>query len=112
METSSNETIKQAVMAGMGLAFISQHTLGVELATHQLTTLRVQTLPVMRQWNLVHRREKRLSPAAAAFKAFMLETGPPFLEQWSEPDGVRCRYTRSTNVQDPGDLRQAGHRTP
>lgn len=84
METSSNETIKQAVMAGMGLAFISLHTLGVELATHQLATLRLQTLPVMRQWNLVHRREKRLSPAAAAFKAFMLATGPAFLEQWSE----------------------------
>jgi LysR family transcriptional regulator, low CO2-responsive transcriptional regulator len=83
METSSNETIKQAVMAGMGLAFISQHTLGVELTTNRLTILRVQTLPVMRQWNLVHRREKRLSPAAIAFKTFMLETGPPFLERWS-----------------------------
>lgn len=83
METSSNETIKQAVMAGMGLAFISKHTIGVELAANQLTILKIQTLPVMRQWNLVHRREKRLSPAATAFKAFMLETGPPFLAQWS-----------------------------
>jgi len=84
MEMSSNETIKQAVMAGMGIAFISQHTIGLELATGQLKMLRVQGLPVMRQWNVVHRREKRLSPAAEAFKGFVLEQGGAFLERWPQ----------------------------
>jgi LysR family transcriptional regulator, low CO2-responsive transcriptional regulator len=82
MEMESNETIKQAVMAGMGIAFISQHTIGLEVATGQLQVLRVEGLPVMRQWNVVHRQEKRLSPAAQAFKAFVLEQGAEFLKRW------------------------------
>jgi DNA-binding transcriptional LysR family regulator len=82
MEMESNETIKQAVMAGMGVAFISQHTIGLEVAAGQLNVLRVDGLPVMRQWNVVHRQEKRLSPAARAFKDFVLEQGAQFLERW------------------------------
>lgn len=81
-EISSNETIKQAVMAGMGLAFISQHAIGLELASGQLAIVPVEGLPVMRDWNLVHRREKVLSPAAAAFRAFVLEEGSRFLARW------------------------------
>lgn len=81
-EMASNETIKQAVMAGMGLAFISQHAIGLELAAGQLAVVPVEGLPVMRDWNLVHRREKVLSPAAAAFKAFVLEEGSRFLARW------------------------------
>jgi DNA-binding transcriptional LysR family regulator len=84
MEMSSNETIKQAVMAGMGLSFISQHTIGLELMTGQLIVLKVEGLPVMRQWYVVHRQEKRLSPAAEAFKAFVLKEGADFLRQWPQ----------------------------
>ena len=47
MEVTSNETIKQAVMAGMGLSFISMHTVMLELATGKLVTLNVSGLPVM-----------------------------------------------------------------
>src|SRR5581483_732294 len=62
MEMDSNETIKQAVMAGMGVSFISQHTIGLELATGQLVMLKVEGLPVLRQWHVVHLKDKRLSP--------------------------------------------------
>ena len=85
-EISSNETIKQAVMAGMGLGFISQHAIGLELAAGQLALLHVEGLPVMRDWNVVHRREKRLSPAALAFKGFVLKEGSAFLKQWPPGD--------------------------
>jgi DNA-binding transcriptional LysR family regulator len=81
-EISSNETIKQAVMAGMGLAFISQHAIGLELAVGQLVLLPVEGLPVMREWNIVHRTEKRLSPAALVFKQFVLKEGRAFLSHW------------------------------
>ncbi len=81
-EIASNETIKQAVMAGMGLGFISQHAIGLELAAGQLALLRVDGLPVVRNWNLVHRTGKRLSPAAAAFKRFVLKQGRAFLAAW------------------------------
>ena len=82
LEIGSNETIKQAVMAGMGLGFISLHAVGLELAAGQLAVLRVEGLPVMRSWNVVQRREKRLSPAAEAFRAFVLAEGASFLERW------------------------------
>jgi LysR family transcriptional regulator, low CO2-responsive transcriptional regulator len=75
MEMSSNETIKQAVMAGMGIAFLSTHTIGLELRAGRLVLLAVSGLPVMREWYVIHRRGKRLSPAAQAFKSFLLEQG-------------------------------------
>jgi DNA-binding transcriptional LysR family regulator len=84
-EIASNETIKQAVMAGMGLAFISRHAIGLELSTRQLTELQVEGLPVVRSWNVVHRAEKRLSPGALAFKRFMLKEGRAFLAAWPAP---------------------------
>jgi DNA-binding transcriptional LysR family regulator len=81
-EISSNETIKQAVMAGMGLAFLSQHAVGLELSAGRLVLLPVEGLPVMRDWNIVHRTEKRLSPAALSFKTFVLDEGRAFLARW------------------------------
>jgi DNA-binding transcriptional LysR family regulator len=82
LEMPSNETIKQAVMAGLGLAFISLHTIALELSVRALALVRAPGLPVVRHWNVVHRREKRLAPAAQAFKAFVLEHGRSFLEKW------------------------------
>ncbi|WP_101047986.1 LysR family transcriptional regulator [Macromonas nakdongensis] len=73
MEMSSNETIKQAVMAGMGISFLSLHTMGLELEHRLIATLDVEGSPVMRAWNLVHTLSKLLSPAAEAFRYFMLE---------------------------------------
>jgi len=74
-EMSTNETIKQAVMAGMGISFLSRHTVGLELATRYLVQLDVIGAPVIRQWFVVHRREKRLLPIAAAFRQFLLDEG-------------------------------------
>jgi len=81
LEMSSNETIKQAVMAGLGIAFLSTHTIGLELRTGRLVTLPVSGLPVMREWYVIHRRGKRLSPAASAFKSFLLAQGAALIER-------------------------------
>jgi DNA-binding transcriptional LysR family regulator len=81
MEMSSNETIKQAVMAGMGISFISMHTVGLELKTGKLVVLDVIGLPIVRDWYVIHLREKTLSPIAAAFRAFLLERGAAIIEQ-------------------------------
>jgi len=75
LEASSNETIKQAVLAGMGVAFLSRQTVAFELEAKRLVELHVEHLPVMRRWYLVHLEHKRLSPAAAAFKDFLLSEG-------------------------------------
>ena len=79
MEMASNETIKQAVMAGMGISFISIHTIGLELQTRRLAVLDVRGLPMIRQWHVAHLAGKRLSPVALAFKAFVLENGSALL---------------------------------
>lgn len=79
MEMSSNETIKQAVMAGMGLSFLSLHTIGLEVRSGLLHVLDVDGTPVMRMWNVVHLQSKVLSPAAEAFRYFILEQGEAHL---------------------------------
>jgi DNA-binding transcriptional LysR family regulator len=81
MEVSSNETIKQAVMADMGISFISSHTVGLELAAGKLVILDVVGLPIIRDWYVIHLRDKRLAPIPAAFRAFLLEHGARIIQQ-------------------------------
>jgi len=81
IEMSSNETIKQAVMAGMGVSFLSLHTVGLEVAARRLVVLAVAGTPVMRDWYVIHRERKRLSPVAGAFKTFLIERGAKAIEQ-------------------------------
>ncbi len=84
LQMDSNETIKQAVMAGMGIALLSLHTIGLELEAKRLIVLDVESLPVMRRWYIAHRTGKRLSPAAVAFRQFLLEEGVVLLGQAPE----------------------------
>ena len=79
MEMASNETIKQAVMAGLGISFLSRHTIELELRSGRLVMLPVLGLPVVRNWHVVHLLAKRLSPSGMAFKAFVLERGRDIL---------------------------------
>jgi LysR family transcriptional regulator, low CO2-responsive transcriptional regulator len=79
MEMASNETIKQAVIAGMGVSFLSLHTLELELQHGLIALLDVRGAPVLRAWNVVHTQSKVLSPAAEAFRYFMLERGESYL---------------------------------
>ncbi len=84
LQMDSNETIKQAVMAGMGIALLSLHTIALELEAKRLIVLDVESLPVMRRWYIAHRTGKRLSPAAVAFRQFLLEEGAMLLGQIPE----------------------------
>ncbi len=81
MEIKSTETIKQAVMAGMGVSFLSAHTISRELRSGSLVTLDVQGFPLMLNWFVVHRKNKRLPPVALAFKRFLLEEGAGLIER-------------------------------
>jgi DNA-binding transcriptional LysR family regulator len=81
MEISSNETIKQAVMAGLGIAFLSVHTVGLELGAGKLAVLDVEGLPVMRDWFVIHLKDKRLTPVAGALKDFLLANGAKIIEK-------------------------------
>jgi len=81
MEMNENESIKQAVQAGMGLGVVSIHTIELELETKRLVVLNVEDFPIMRHWYLVHRKEKRLSPITQTFKEFVLSEGRKFISQ-------------------------------
>ncbi len=73
METDTNEAIKQAVQAGMGLGIMSQHTAELELETGRLKVLAVQGFPITRYWHVVNRKNKRLSGVAQTFREFLLK---------------------------------------
>lgn len=81
MEIKSIETIKQAVIAGMGVSFLSAHTISRELQARNLVVLDVEGFPLMLNWYLVHRRSKRLPPVAEAFRQFLLSEGAMQIEQ-------------------------------
>jgi DNA-binding transcriptional LysR family regulator len=72
MEMETNEAIKQAVQAGMGLGILSLHSIELELETERLAMLNVEHFPLVRHWFVAHRSNKRLSIAALAFKEFLL----------------------------------------
>ena len=80
MTTDSNETIKQAVMAGMGVAVISRHTIGLELALGLVRILPVQDFPVMRAWFVVRRRSMPVMPAQGRLERFLVEHGEAVIE--------------------------------
>jgi DNA-binding transcriptional LysR family regulator len=81
LEVKSTETIKQAVIAGMGVAFLSGHTVSRELRDGSLAVLDVHGFPPMLHWYLVSRRNKRLPPVAQTFREFILSEGAALLER-------------------------------
>lgn len=86
MEMSSNEAIKQAVEAGLGLGVMSMHTLELELTLRRLVILDVERFPIMRQWYVVHRKSKRLSAVAKAFHQFLIDDEARALAQLRPPE--------------------------
>ena len=74
-----------SMAAGMGLSFLSLHTVGLELRTGLLAWVEVEGTPVLRSWNLVHLLSKLLSPAAEAFRYFVLEEGEAELRAHDAP---------------------------
>lgn len=89
MEIPNNETIKQAVIAGMGMSIMSLHTIGLELRNNLLTIVDMEDLPIMRTWHVVHLQSKVLSLAAEALRHYLLEQG----EAYFVNDAVFSQYT-------------------
>jgi DNA-binding transcriptional LysR family regulator len=85
VEIGSNETIKQAVMAGLGLTLISAHTIEAEVADGRLVILDVIGLPIMRQWHAVRHGQRELSPAAQTLWDFIVSDGRGFLPKIALP---------------------------
>jgi len=84
MEIASNETIKQAVAAGFGLGFLSAHAVQQELQLDRLVVVPVKGFPVMRQWYVVHLRERRLPRITEAFERFLVAEGARLIRRQSK----------------------------
>jgi DNA-binding transcriptional LysR family regulator len=80
LEMRSNETIKHAVEAGLGLGIVSMHTIQPELDSGRLVVLQVENFPIQRHWHVVMRKGKRLSPIAREFKRFVMAEAPRFVK--------------------------------
>ncbi len=85
MEVASNEAVRHSVSAGLGVAFLSMHTVRQACALGELITLDVDDLPIMRAWHVVQLRARTLSPAAEAFRYEMIEAGERFLGELFRP---------------------------
>jgi DNA-binding transcriptional LysR family regulator len=72
MELGSNEAIRQAVAAGLGVAVLSRHALDIGQAKEEVVALDVQGFPLHSQWHVVSPRGKRLSPIASVFRDHLL----------------------------------------
>ncbi len=81
LEFGSNETIKQAVMVGMGIAVISAHTVAAEIREKRLVALDVKGLPINRKWFVVKHGQKRFLPSAQALWNFIARNGKHYLPQ-------------------------------
>ena len=95
MELGSNESIKQAVMAGLGIALLSAHTIGAEIESGRLVRLDVDGLPIVRQWYVISRTDRSLSPTARAFRDFAEREGGRFLPLLGADVGTADEGARS-----------------
>jgi DNA-binding transcriptional LysR family regulator len=75
-EFGTNEALKQAVRAGLGLGVVSLQTIELELQAGCLVVLPVEGFPVVRQWYVLHRTHKRLSASARTFREMLLGLDP------------------------------------
>lgn len=73
LELGSNEAIREAVAGRLGIAVLSVHALGDDLASHGVARLDVDGLPIRSQWHVVRRKGKRPSPIAAVFERHLHE---------------------------------------
>jgi len=91
MEMSSNEAIKHAVMAGMGISVLSEHTIALERHLGLIAVPEIEGLPITRRWQLVRNHGKQLSPSAEALRYYILEHGQHEIDRLVEhPDVMPC----------------------
>ncbi|WP_224483381.1 LysR family transcriptional regulator [Robertkochia aurantiaca] len=71
MELTSNEAVKQAVMAGLGYSIMPLIGIRNEMGAKSLRLIPMQDLPVVTHWNLIWLKDKKMSPAAAAYLEYL-----------------------------------------
>lgn len=102
MELGSNEAIKQAIVGGLGISVLSQHTLALDAPMGQLAVLKVKGFPIKRQWFYVYPAGKQLSVVAQTFVEY-LQSAPEYLQDISchHADVGACPLLRESEGRKP-----------
>jgi LysR family transcriptional regulator, low CO2-responsive transcriptional regulator len=111
MEIPSNETIKQAVMAGLGVALISAHTIAAEVNDGRLAVLDVRGLPVRRHWLVVRMARRAVSPSTTALWDFVVERGAQLLPALPGDGGQNSARTPAATTAAPTTTTRNGARS-
>ncbi|MFN8777454.1 MAG: LysR substrate-binding domain-containing protein [Flavobacteriales bacterium] len=82
LELTSNEAVKQAVIAGLGCSIMPMIGIRRELDLGELQVVPVLGLPIRTQWRLIWPRRKTLSPVASAFAAYLRDHRKEVNAQW------------------------------
>ena len=80
-ELSSNESIKQLCIAGLGPAYMSLQSCLLEIRAGLLSVLPLPNNPLNRRWNVVHLEHKPLSQVASVFMEHLIRDGQKEIEQ-------------------------------
>lgn len=80
MELASNEAIKQAIVAGLGISVLSLHSLALEGTSGPIAVLDVQGFPIQRHWYLAHPKGRKPSLVVQAFLDFVKQEGSRIAE--------------------------------
>jgi DNA-binding transcriptional LysR family regulator len=103
MEFASNESIKQAVVAGFGITVLSRHSLALEGTAGPIALLDVQKFPIERTWYVVHEKNKQLSVVAQAFLEFVKQESVQIAASFN----AEMKESRGSGATKAGKRRQA-----
>jgi DNA-binding transcriptional LysR family regulator len=82
MELDHTEAIKQGVMAGLGVAFVSVYAVRGEIATGRLHALRLRGVPIQRHFHVIHHEARGVTASARAFMELLEQTARGRDETW------------------------------
>lgn len=102
MELGSNEAVKQAIGAGLGISILSLHALALEGTAGRIAVLDVQGFPIRRQWYLAHPAGKELSVVAQAFREFVRAEGKRIAENMEREIADSPAGRRAADAGPPG----------
>jgi DNA-binding transcriptional LysR family regulator len=77
MELDHTETIKRAVAAGLGVAFVSRYAIDEEVRARRLRIVAVERLKIRRHFHVIHDDRRPVSASARAFVAFLESPSAP-----------------------------------
>ncbi|WP_298951670.1 LysR family transcriptional regulator [uncultured Nonlabens sp.] len=82
IELTSNEALKQAVIAGLGFSIMPMIGIRNAVEKGDINVIPYNGLPIKTQWNLIWLKKKKLSPAALAFKNYIIENKDQITAQY------------------------------